>query len=57
MALVSVGDGVGPAIGTAVVTASRVRDVTSVVRCMTVVFFWFPFIKLALGVWLVLSLA
>lgn len=41
MALAGVGDGLGLAIGTAVVTASRVRDM-KVVRCMTVVFFVSP---------------
>jgi hypothetical protein len=42
MALVVVGDGVGLAIGTAVVTANRVRDVTRVIRCMIVDFFVSP---------------
>lgn len=41
MALVGVGDGLELAIGTAVATASRVRDV-KVVRCMIVVFIVSP---------------
>lgn len=42
MVLVGVGDGVGLVIGTAVVTASRVRDVTRVIRCMIVDLFVSP---------------